>query len=71
MRHDNAFVAATASALVACDLLGKPMDAVSGRIAAYARRWDLDPVCLACAVYCEAELLKARVTAHEEVTKHE
>lgn len=71
MRHHNAFVAATASALVACDLLGRPVNAEAARIAAYARQWDLDPVCLACAVYCAAELLKARVTAHEEDTRHD
>lgn len=71
MRNDNAFIRAAASRLVARDLLGKPEGAEARRVLRYARRWDLDPLALASAVYCQAMLLKARVTLHEDVTRGE
>lgn len=71
MRNDRAFILMLAGKLVARDLLGQPVTAEERRVRAYAKRWSLDPINLAAAVFCEACLLKERATRHEEGTRGE
>lgn len=71
LRNDKAFILAIATRLVARDLLGQHSRAEERRVKAYAKQWSLDPINLAAAAFCEACLLKERVTKGEEITRGE
>lgn len=70
LRNDQAFIKAAAQRLVALDLMGnRNVSREERALLTYAARWDIDPIELASAIYCQAMLLKTRITAHEEVTR--
>lgn len=71
LRNDRAFALAMAQRLVARHLAGKKTIAEAVAVYQYAERWDIDPVMLGVMVGCEAELLMARVTKHEDKTRGE
>ena len=71
LRNDRAFALAIAQRIVARNLAGKKTIAEAVAVYQYAEKWDIDPVCLGVLVGCEAELLMARVTQGEKITRDE